>query len=92
MAARQERTQVRKTLVEQLKAENTKKLMQQQEKYEQMMKNERNARQLANDNMTLRSKINTAVKRISRLMTEETDQKNIPEEAKPLARLFKRID
>jgi len=88
MAARQERTQVRKTLVEQLRAENTKKLMQQQEKYEQMMKNERTARQLANDNMTLRSKINTAVKRISRLMTEETDLKNIPEEAKPLARLL----
>ena len=88
MAARQERTQVRKTLVEQLKAENTKKLMQQQEKYEQMMKNERTARQLANDNMTLRSKINTVVKRISRLMTEETDLKNIPEEAKPLARLL----
>ena len=88
LAARQERTQVRKTLIEQLRAENTKKLMQQQEKYEQMMKNDRTARQLANDNMTLRSKINTAVKRISRLMTEETDLKNIPEEAKPLARLL----
>ena len=88
MAAQQERQSVRKSLIEQLKAENTKKLIAQQQYYQEMMKSDRNAREMANDIMTLRSKINTTVKRVSRLLTQETDLKNIPEEAKPLARLL----
>ena len=88
MAAQQERQSVRKSLIEQLEAENTKKLLAQQQYYREMMKSDRNAREMANDIMTLRSKINTTVKRVSRLLTQETDLKNIPEEAKPLARLL----
>ena len=86
MAAQEERTKVRKNLIDQLKSENTRKLVQQQEKYQEMMKQDRKARELAEDNMSLRNRINTVASRINKRLTEETDKKNIQEEAKPLAR------
>ena len=88
LAAQQERKAVRQQLIEQLKSENTRKLLEQQAKYKEMMQKDRKARELHDENLRIRSRIDTNVKRISRLMTEETDTKNIPEEAKPLARLL----
>ena len=86
MAAQEERNTVRKNLIEQLKSENTRKLVQQQEKYQELMKQDRKARELAQDNLSLRNRISTVASRINKRLTAETDQKNVPEEAKPLAR------
>lgn len=86
VAAQVEKTKVRKALIEQLRSENTRKLIEQQQKYEELIKNDRKARELAEDNMQLRSQIHTVANRIATRMFTETDQKNVPEEAKPLAR------
>lgn len=86
MAAQEERNTVRKNLIEQLKSENTRKLVEQQEKYQELMKQDRKARELAQDNLSLRNRISTVASRINKRLTAETDQKNVPEEAKPLAR------
>ena len=53
MAAQEERNKVRKNLIEQLKSENTRKLVEQQERYQEMMKQDRRARELAEDNMSV---------------------------------------
>ena len=86
VAAQEEKNKVRKNLIEELKSENTRKLMEQRDKYEQMMKADRKNRELAEDNMQIRNRINTVASRISKRLTAETDMKNIPQEAKPLAR------
>ena len=86
VAAQEEKTKVRKQLIEQLRSENTKKLMEQRDKYEEIMRKDRKARELAQDNATLRNKIHTVASRIGTRLFAETDEKNIPEEAKPLAR------
>ena len=86
VAAQEEKTKVRKQLIEQLRSENTRKLMEQRDKYEEIMRKDRKARELAQDNATLRNKIHTVASRIGGRLFAETDQKNIPEEAKPLAR------
>ena len=86
MAAQEEKQKVRKNLIEQLKSENTRKLMQQRDKYEAKMKTERQMRGIAEDNKNLRNQINNVAKRVRKRIMEETDQKNIQEMAKPLAR------
>ena len=91
VAAENERTKVRKQLIEQLRSENTRKLIEQEEKFKERMKNDRTARELANDNLMLRRKITTVTKRLATLLTKETDLKNIPEKAKPLARQMIRM-
>ena len=87
-AAEVERNRVKRTVIEQLRSENTKKLIEQQQKYEEMMKKDRRARELAKDNEHLRKVITTDAKRLKDRLVAETDTKNIPEEAKPLARML----
>ena len=91
LAAREEKRKVREGLIAQLKSEHTGELIRQRMKFEQQMKEDRKARHLAEDNKALRSKINAVTKRLAKLITAETDQKNIPEEAKPLARILLRM-
>ena len=86
LAAQEEKMKVKKDLIEKLRSENTRNLIKQQMEYEERMKNDRKARDLAEDNKVLRNKITTVAKRVSTRLFNETDQKNIPEEAKPLAR------
>ena len=86
LAAQTERKKVKEVVIAQLKNENTRKLIEQQQKYEELIKNDRKARELAEDNLQLRSQIHTVANRIATRMFAETDQKNVPEEAKPLAR------
>lgn len=86
VAAQEEKNKVRKNLIEELKSENTRKLMEQRDKYEEMMKSDRRNRELAEDNMQIRNRINTIASRINKRLTAETDLKNIPQEAKPMAR------
>lgn len=91
LAAREEKRKVREGLIAQLKSEHTGELIRQRMTFERQMKEDRKARHLAEDNKALRSKINTVTKRLAKLITAETDQKNIPEEAKPLARILLRM-
>ena len=90
-AAQQERQKVRKSLIETLKSEHTKELLEQQERYEDLMKRDKKARELHDENEKLRKQINTNISRIKNLLINETDRKNIPEEAKPLARMVARM-
>ena len=85
-AAQEEKAQVKKNLIDQLRSENARKLYEQQDKYEQQLRDSRKARETAEENQTLRSKINTNVSRLRKRLTEETDKQNIPEETKALAR------
>jgi hypothetical protein len=91
VAAEKERTKVRKQLIEQLRSENTKRLIEQQEEFKKKLEKDRTARQLAQDNLVLRRRITTVAKRMANLITKETDIKNIPEQAKPLARQMLRM-
>lgn len=86
LAAKEERTKVRKNLIEQLRSENAKKLYEMQDKYEQQLKDSRKARETVEENQTLRNRINTNISRLRKRLTEETDKQNIPEETKALAR------
>ena len=86
VAAQVEKTKVRKALIEQLRSENTKKLLAQQDAFRERLKNDKTARELAQDNMIIRRKINTVAGRMAQRLFAETDQKNIPEETKALAR------
>lgn len=88
LAAQTERQKVRTVVVEQLKSEHTRKLVQQRLKYEAEIAENRKSQQLYLDNESLRKKTNTVVKRLRKLLTAETDKENIPEEAKPLARML----
>ena len=88
LAAQTERQKVRTVVVEQLKSEHTRKLVQQRLKYEAEIAEDRKSQQLYLDNESLRKKTNTVVKRLRKLLTAETDKDNIPEEAKPLARML----
>ena len=86
VAAKEEKRKVREDLIKQLKSDHAKDLMKEQQKWQEMIEKDKKARETAQSNMRLRSMINTVAKRLNRLLTAETDLKNIPEEAKPLAR------
>ena len=86
VAAQVAKNEVRKKLIETLKSQHTKELLQQQEKYEEMMRNDKKAREMYEANRVLRRQITTVATRLANRMFAETDQKNIPEEAKPLVR------
>ena len=86
VAAQVEKTKVRKALIEQLRSENTKKLLAQQDAFRERLKNDKKARELAQDNGILRSKISTVATRMANRIFAETDQKNVPEEAKAMVR------
>jgi len=86
VAAETERNRVRKELIEKLRSDHAKDMIKQAEKFREMIANDRKARELAEDNEALRNKISTVATRFANRMFGETDQKNIPEEAKALVR------
>ena len=86
LAAKEERTKVRKDLAEQLRSESAKKLYQVQDEYRKLITENRKARQIAEDNAVLRRKVDNRVKFLQTRLLAETDKKNIPEETKALAR------
>ena len=73
-------------LIEQLKSENTQKILEEQEKWKKRIERDKNVREMMDSNMQLRKKITTNYGRIRKLLIAETDQKNIPEHMKSLAR------
>ena len=86
VAAENERNKVRQNLIKQLRSETAQKLLKQQEAFNERLKNDKQARELAENNLAIRRKISTVATRMANRIFAETDQKNIPEEAKPLAR------
>ena len=85
-AAQEERRKVKEELIKTLQSDHAKDLIQQEQKFKDLMKQDRDARNLRADNEHIRKQIHTVTKRLAKLLTAETDQKHIPEEAKPLAR------
>lgn len=86
VAAETERNRVRKELIEKLRSDHAKDLIKQQEKFREQIANDKKARELAQDNLALRSKISTVSTRLANRIFAETDQKNVPEETKALVR------
>ncbi|MCR5566208.1 MAG: hypothetical protein K6F61_05100 [Clostridiales bacterium] len=86
VAAQVEKNEVRKKLIETLKSQHTKDLIEQQNRFNEKLKNDKKARELAQDNNVLRRKISTVATRMANRIFAETDQKNVPEETKPLVR------
>ena len=78
--------QERRDLIDQLKSENTQKLLEEQAKWNEKVINDKAARETIENNMRLRKKITTNVSRIRKLLVNESDQRNIPEHIKGLAR------
>ena len=87
-AAQEERRKVKEELIKSLQSDHAKELVAQEQKFRDLMRQDRDARNLRADNDHLRSQIHTLAKRMATLLTKETDLKNIPEQAKPLARYF----
>lgn len=78
--------QERLNLIDQLKSENTKALMEEADKWREKIEKDKAFRELAGENLHTRRKITTNVSRLRKLLINETDLKNIPEHMKGLAR------
>lgn len=86
LAAETERKRVKQNVIESLKSDHAKAMLQQAEKFREQMANDKKARELAEDNAALRSKISTVSTRMANRIFAETDKDNVPEEAKALVR------
>ena len=73
-------------LIEQLKSENTRALMEEADRWREKIEKDKTYRETAGENLQTRKKITTNVSRIRKLLINETDLKNIPEHMKGLAR------
>ena len=73
-------------LIEQLKSENTQNILAEQAKWKERIEKDKTARQMMESNLQLRKKITTNFARMRKLLINETDQQNIPEYMKSLAR------
>ena len=76
----------RAKLIAQMKEEKTEALLQEQDKWKERIAKEKAFRENVQNNMAIRKQIHTVVNRMGNRLFAETDQKNIPEEAKPLVR------
>lgn len=73
-------------LREQLKSENTMNILKEQAKWKERIEKDKTARSMMESNLALRRRINTNYTRMRKLLINETDQQNIPEYMKSLAR------
>ena len=78
--------QERRELIDQLKSENTQKMLEEQARWNERVAKDKAVRETIENNMRLRKKITTNVSRIRKLLVNESDQRNIPEHMKGLAR------
>ena len=76
----------RLALIDQLKSENTKNLMEEAARWRERIEKDKNYREIAAENLQTRKRITTNVSRVRKLLINETDLKNIPEHMKGLAR------
>ena len=69
-----------------LQSEATKRVVAEAQKWQDLIARDKTARQAENNRAKTRKQIERIYNRMSRLITEETDQKNIPEGYKSIAR------
>lgn len=86
VAAKEERRKVREDLIKQLKSEHGQALLKEQMKWRDLIEKDKTVREKMASNHKLRQWITTDYSRIRKLLINETDQKNIPEHMKSLAR------
>ena len=73
-------------LIEQMKSDNTKALMEEADRWRERIEKDKAFREAVGENQMIRRKITTNTSRIRKLLINETDLKNIPEHMKGLAR------
>ena len=73
-------------LIEQMKSDNTKALMEEADRWRERIEKDKAFREAVGENQLIRRKITTNTSRIRKLLINETDLKNIPEHMKGLAR------
>lgn len=78
--------QERVKLIEQMKSDNTKALLEERDKWKEKIEKDKNARGIMQNNMQMRKSITTNISRLKTRLINETDQKNITEHMKNLAR------
>lgn len=78
--------QERVKLIEQMKSDNTKALLEERDKWKERIEKDKNARGIMQNNMQMRKSITTNISRLKTRLINETDQKNITEHMKNLAR------
>ena len=76
----------RNKLIYDLRSENTQNLLMEREKWRQRIEKDRQVRDSMASNQQLRKRVHTNVSRIWKLLRNESDQQNIPEYMKGLAR------
>ena len=76
----------RHKLINQLNDEHTKEMLKQQAEFREKMENDKTARNMMNENMALRRRINTNVNRLRKLLIHESTKDNVPEHMKGIAR------
>lgn len=78
--------QERIRLIEQMKSDNTKALMEEADRWRERIEKDKAFREAVGENLMIRQKLTTKASRIRSLLINETDLKNIPEHMKGLAR------
>ena len=78
--------QERARLVERLKSEHTQAMLREQAKYRLKIERYKQAQDMMADNQSLRRDIHMDIQKIRKLLMNETDTNNIPENVKALAR------
>lgn len=73
-------------LIEQMKSDSTKALLEERDKWMAKIQKDKTARETMADNMRIRKSITTNISRLKARLINETDQKNITEHMKNLAR------
>lgn len=73
-------------LIEQMKNDSTKALLEERDKWQAKIQKDKQARETMADNMRIRKSITTNISRLKARLINETDQKNITEHMKNLAR------
>ena len=86
MAVAQAKQNKQDAIIQQLKDENVQKMMKANDEWRALIQRDADARRQAEKNALSRKKMGTVVNRIYKLLSAETDQQNIPENYKGLAR------
>ena len=91
VAAKVEKQKVKEGLIAQLKSQHAQDLMKEQQKWRDLIEKDKTVRAMMQQNQDLRRGITSDYTRIRKLLVNETDQKNIPEHMKSLARHMIRL-
>ena len=73
-------------IIQQLKDKHVQEMLKQKEEWRNLVLRDENARRQADANAAARRRMSTVITRINKLLVQESDQQNIPENYKPIAR------